>query len=158
MLDKIMEELKQLPEEELQEILQLIQAKKATYHHPLAFVQEIMRFKQIDKEVGVYSYSMTISDDLLNRYGILHGGLMTAFVDTAMAETAFQIDPTVERAFTLNITVDFIKPGREGELTAKVHVIQNSRVIIVFHTDVFDNQGELIATALAHFYKQHKRG
>ena len=152
-----MAELKQLPEEELQEIFQLIQAKKATYHHPLAFVQEIMRFKQVEQKEGVYSYSMTISDDLLNRYGILHGGLMTAFVDTAMAETAFQIDHTVERAFTLNITVDFIKPGLEGELTANVHVIQNSRVIIVFHTDVFDSKGELIAIALAHFYKQHKR-
>ncbi len=156
MLNEIMSELENLPEDELQDILRLIKAKKATYHHPLAFVQEIMRFKAVNEENNTFSYAMTISDELLNRYGILHGGMMTAFIDTAMAETAFLIDQTVERAFTLNITVDFIKPGEHDELLAKVHVIQNSHVIIVFRTDVYDGNDQLIATALAHFYKQHK--
>ena len=156
-LEKIIAELSGLPTEELEDILRLIQAKKATYHHPLAFVQEIMRFKATGQNEDHYTYRMTVTDELLNRYGILHGGLMTAFIDTAMAETAFIIDETVERAFTLNITVDFIKPGRAGELSSRVKVIQNSSVIIVFQADVYDDTEQLIATALAHFYKQHKR-
>jgi len=156
MLQEIMAELKNLPADELHDIYRLIQAKKATYHHPLAFVQEIMRFRATGQTDGQYSYSMTVTDELLNRYGILHGGLMTAFIDTAMAETAFVIDETVERAFTLNIAVDFIKPGRTGDLHADIKVIQNSRVIIVFHADVFDAENQMIATAMAHFYKQHK--
>lgn len=157
-LENIMEELKELSQDELDEILRLIRAKKATYHQPLAFIQEIMRFRSVPSSVeGEYSYSMCISDELLNRYGILHGGLMTAFIDTAMAETAFVIDTTVERAFTLNISVDFIKPGRNGDLRANIKVLQNSRVIILFHADVYDEDHQLIATAMAHFYKQHKR-
>ncbi|QSO50451.1 PaaI family thioesterase [Alicyclobacillus curvatus] len=158
MLDEIEKELNGLPPEELQDILRLIRAKKATYHHPLAFVQEVMRFRAVAPQGnGEYSYAMTISDELLNRYGILHGGLMTAFIDTAMAETAFVIDKTVERAFTLNISVDFIKPGKNGDLRADIKVIQNSRVIIVFHADVYDVDNQIVATAMAHFYKQHRR-
>ncbi|QSO48062.1 PaaI family thioesterase [Alicyclobacillus mengziensis] len=158
MLDEIVRELNGLPAEELAQILRLIRAKKATYHHPLAFVQEVMRFQAVPaSEDGKYSYTMTISDELLNRYGILHGGLMTAFIDTAMAETAFVIDSTVERAFTLNISVDFIKPGKSGDLRADIKVIQNSRVIIVFHADVYDRDNQVVATAMAHFYKQHRR-
>lgn len=158
MLEDIIQELQDVPSEELEEILRLIRAKKATYHHPLAFVQEIMSFRSLPpSEQDQYSYAMSISDELLNRYGILHGGLMTAFIDTAMAETAFVIDTTVERAFTLNIAVDFIKPGRTGDLRADIKVLQNSRVIIVFHADVYDEDNQLIATAMAHFYKQHKR-
>lgn len=157
-LDEIVRELNGLPAEELAQILRLIRAKKATYHHPLAFVQEVMRFQAVPaSEDGKYSYTMTISDELLNRYGILHGGLMTAFIDTAMAETAFVIDSTVERAFTLNISVDFIKPGKSGDLRADIKVIQNSRVIIVFHADVYDRDNQVVATAMAHFYKQHRR-
>ncbi|KPV43080.1 PaaI family thioesterase [Alicyclobacillus ferrooxydans] len=158
MIEEIMKELQGLPEQELEDILRLIQAKKATYHHPLAFVQQVMRFRSLPvSQPELYSYQMTITDELLNRYGILHGGLMTAFVDTAMAETAFVIDKTVERAFTLNIGLDFIKPGRSGDLRANIKVLQNSRVIIVFHADVYDENEELIATGMAHFYKQHKR-
>lgn len=158
MLDEIVRELDGLTAEELTQILRLIRAKKATYHHSLAFVQEVMRFQAIPvSEDGKYSYTMTISDELLNRYGILHGGLMTAFIDTAMAETAFVIDNTVERAFTLNISVDFIRPGKSGDLRADIKVIQNSRVIIVFHADVYDGDNQVVATAMAHFYKQHRR-
>ena len=158
MLDDIVQELQDVSSEELEDILRLIRAKKATYHQPLAFVQEIMKFRSIPSSAqDQYSYGMNISDELLNRYGILHGGLMTAFIDTSMAETAFVIDATVQRAFTLNIAVNFIKPGRSGDLRSDIKVIQNSRVIIVFRADVYDDDNELIATAMAHFYKQHKR-
>jgi len=157
MIEDILAELQGLPEEELSSILRLIRAKKTSYHQPLAFIQEVMQFRPLGIEAGKHGYQMTVTEELMNRYGILHGGLMTAFMDTAMAETAFVIDKEVERAFTLNIHVDFIKPGTLGDLRAEVDVIQNSRVIIVFHTVVYDEAGEAIAMAMAHFYKQHRR-
>lgn len=158
LIDDILTELQDLPTEELASILNLIRAKKDTYHRPLAFVQELMGFQFVEQGENRFSYRMSVSDELVNRYGLLHGGLTTAFLDTAMAETAFKIDDTIDRALTLNITVDFIRPGRrDDELTADVHVIQNSRVMIVFQASVLNADGDLLATAMAHFYKQHKR-
>ncbi|RIV21955.1 PaaI family thioesterase [Alicyclobacillaceae bacterium I2511] len=157
-MDEIVNELKGLPDNELTEILGLIRAKRATYHKPLAFVQELMGFRYLGP-VGEhhFQYEMRVTDDLLNRYGLLHGGLMTAFIDTAMAETAFLIDQTVERALTLNMAVDFIRPGMLGVLTADIHVVQNSKTIIVFQGSVMDTKEQLLATAMSHFYKQPHR-
>ena len=82
---------------------------------------------------------------------------MTAFIDTAMAETAFLLDQSIERALTLNIAVDFIRPGQPGDvLNAEIRVVQNSRVMIVFQSTVTNPKGETVATAMAHFYKQYK--
>lgn len=157
-MDKIMEELKGLPDKELSEVLGLIRAKRATYHKPLAFVQELMGFRYLGSMEGNhFRYQMQVTDDLLNRYGLLHGGLMTAFIDTAMAETAFLIDQTVERALTLNMAVDFIRPGMPGPLVADIHVVQNSKTIIVFQGSVMDKKEQLLATAMSHFYKQPHR-
>lgn len=156
--DEIMTELENLPESELQSILNLIRAKKETYHKPLAFVQELMGFEFLKQADNVYRYAMKVTDDLINRYGLLHGGLMTAFIDTAMAETAFQIDPTIDRALTLNMAVNFIRPGQPGDkLESEVHVIQNSHSIMVFQATVWNPDSHVVATAMAHFYKQHKR-
>jgi acyl-CoA thioesterase len=158
LIDNIVAEIQGLPATELESILNLIRAKKDTYHRPLAFVQELMGFQFLNQEEDVFSYSMTVTDDLVNRYGLLHGGLTTAFLDTAMAETAFKIDDTIDRALTLNIAVDFIRPGLPNDqLTAAVKVIQNSRVMIVFQASVLNTKGILVATAMAHFYKQHNR-
>jgi len=157
-MKQIMNALENMQEEELGEILQLIQAKKSTYNKPLEFVQELMKFKFVGVQEKNHFFEMHVRSELLNRYGILHGGLMTAFIDTAMAETAFMIDREVERAFTLNIAVDFIKPGLATErLLANVEVLQNSHSIIVFNTKVYNPNEEVVALAMAHFYKQHKR-
>ncbi|WP_369123491.1 PaaI family thioesterase [Alicyclobacillus suci] len=100
---------------------------------------------------------MQVGAELVNRYGILHGGLMTAFIDTAMAETTFKVDHAVARALTLNISVDFIRPAHVGQtLSAEVSTIQNSRSIIVFHVNVYEGN-ELVSTSLAHFYKQYNK-
>ncbi len=157
MIDEIINELNGLPQEELQSIYNLIVAKKLTYQKPLAFVQELMKFLFVGVRDGKYYYQMHVGEELANRYGILHGGLMTAFVDTAMAETTFHVDPDVARALTLNITVDFIKPAHVGKvLDAEVSTVQNSHSIIVFQVNIFE-ENELVATALAHFYKQYSK-
>lgn len=158
MKEKIIESLQGMPEEELQAIYRLIEAKKATYHRPLAFVQEMMKFENCGLHDGAYIYEMTVQEEMLNRYGILHGGLMTAFIDTAMAETAFAVDHSVGRALTLNLSVDFIAPGRLSDvLQARIMPIQNSRAILVFRGEVLNHEQKLLATALAHFYKQPRR-
>lgn len=158
LMEDILTELKNLPDSELQSILNLIRAKKETYERPLAFVQELMGFRFLGEDQDKFSYEMTVTDDLVNRYGLLHGGLTTAFLDTAMAETAFKMDDTIDRALTLNISVDFIRPGLPHDrLITDVHVIQNSRVMIVFQATVTNTAGDIIATSMAHFYKQHKR-
>ncbi|MCY0877102.1 MAG: PaaI family thioesterase [Firmicutes bacterium] len=153
MLDHIVALLGDMEEEELAQIYALVKAKSKTYKKPLAFLQAVMDFKSAQAPDGSYGYQMTITDDVRNRYGIVHGGVITTFIDTAMAETAFALDGHLRKAVTLHLTVNFVKAGEDGTLYCRVTADQNSHRIALFQAVVTDQAGDVVATADGHFYK-----
>ncbi|MCI0181846.1 PaaI family thioesterase [Sulfoacidibacillus ferrooxidans] len=153
MRDQINAQLDTMSEGELEQIYRLIEAKKRTYHQPLAFLLEVMQFRVVGDGADKYMYQMQIGDELLNRYGIVHGGVITTFIDTAMAETAFLLDGELKKAVTLNLTVNFVKQAVSGMLHCQVVPTQNSYRLALFTALVTDEEGDVIATATGHFYK-----
>lgn len=153
MLDRIASLIHGMDDEEIAQVIRLIEAKKKTYQQPLAFLQAVMDFKTVAGREGANTYSMKISDDLRNRYGIVHGGVLTTFIDTAMAETAFRLDGHLQKAVTLHLTVNFVKAAENGVLHCTVTSAQNSFRIALFHADVTDEVDDIVATADGHFYK-----
>lgn len=153
MLDRIASLMQGMDDEEIAQVIRLIEAKKETYQQPLAFLQAVMDFKAVEGLGEAYTYSMRVSDDLRNRYGIVHGGVLTTFIDTAMAETAFRLDGHLQKAVTLHLTVNFVKAAESGLLHCTVTSAQNSFRIALFHADVTDEAGDMVATADGHFYK-----
>lgn len=153
MIEKINDLLGDLEQGELEQIYRLIEAKKRTYHKPLAFLQEVMGFVANPPAEGHYDYEMQVTDDLRNRYGIVHGGVITTFIDTAMAETAFQLDGDLKKAVTLNLTVNFVKAGSDGRLRCRITPTQTGRKIALFSALVTDDASDVVATATGHFYK-----
>ncbi len=153
MREKIVELLSNMNEVELEQMVRLIEAKKRTYHQPLAFLLEVMRFRHVPQEVESFLYEMQIGDELLNRYGIVHGGVITTFIDTAMAETAFALDGELKKAVTINLTVNFVKQALVGSLKCQVTPTQNSYRLALFTALVSDESGDVVATATGHFYK-----
>lgn len=153
MRDQINAQLDTMSEGELEQIYRLIEAKKHTYHQPLAFLLEVMQFRAVGDSADEYMYQMQIGDELLNRYGIVHGGVITTFIDTAMAETAFLLDGELKKAVTLNLTVNFVKQAVSGMLHCQVVPTQNSYRLALFTALVTDEEGDVIATATGHFYK-----
>ncbi|PWI56865.1 PaaI family thioesterase [Sulfoacidibacillus thermotolerans] len=153
MREKINELLRAMSEPELEQIYHLIEAKNRTYHQPLAFLLEVMHFEAIEETANGFWYQMKITDDLRNRYGIVHGGVITTFIDTAMAETAFALDGELKKAVTLDLTVNFVKQAVNGTLRCQVTPTQNSYRLALFTAYVTDEVGDIIATATGHFYK-----
>jgi acyl-CoA thioesterase len=153
MLERILEVLSEMDEDELTQVLHLLVAKQQTYHRPLAFLQAVMGFTPLGRDADAYVYEMTIYDELLNRYGIVHGGVLTTFIDTAMAETAFAKDGELQKAVTLNLTVNFVRQAVQGRLRCTVLTEQNSHRIALFFATVTDDEKKVVATATGHFYK-----
>jgi len=48
-----------------------------------------------------------------NSLGIVHGGMMAAFLDSAMGSTVWHV--LQRRAVTLKLSLDYLGPGRVGE-------------------------------------------
>jgi acyl-CoA thioesterase len=154
-LDQLYRELQDLDVAEIRTIHRLVQALKRTRVSPLAYIEEIMKFESLghDPERDVYRHRMTISDELKNRFKILHGGVTATFIDTAMGATVLQIEGADTQAVTIDLHVHFLSPGTEGALIAETKVVKRGKTIIVLDTKVTDEREKLIATASSTFFR-----
>lgn len=83
-----------------------------------------------------------------------HGGVIAALVDAASGgAAALTLDdlsqaPTVA---TIDMRVDYLRPGRGPALTAVAQVMRSGRNVIVVRTEVLDADGALLALGSSAF-------
>jgi uncharacterized protein (TIGR00369 family) len=78
---------------------------------------------------------------------IMHGGMVTTLLDTAMGGacwTALQADETF---LTVDLRVEFLRAARPGLLRAEGTVVHRTRRVAFCSADLFDAEGALVATA-----------
>lgn len=91
---------------------------------------------------------------------ILHGGVISATLDVAggfaiMMRMASKMDPqeVARGAFpnmgTIDLRVDYLRPGRGKHFTATARVVRLGNRIAVTHMELVNDAGELIATGAA---------
>jgi len=57
-----------------------------------------------------------------NSHGIVHGGMLASFIDSAMGSTVFHV--LERRCVTMRLSLDYLMPGRVGDwLQAEAEVI-----------------------------------
>ena len=115
-LETLYQEMQDLSSSEIETIHKLVQALKRTRISPLAYIEEVMNFQAMgyDEEKDAYIHRMCITDELKNRYKILHGGMTATFIDTAMGSTIFQMEGQDTRVVTLDLNVHFLSLGQDG--------------------------------------------
>ncbi|WP_164491782.1 PaaI family thioesterase [Staphylospora marina] len=153
--DQLYQELKDLEPAEVETVSRLVQALKRTRQSPLAYIEEIMKFETLDHdpEQDVYVHRMTVSDELKNRFHMLHGGVTATFIDTAMGSVVLQLEGDGAKAVTMNLHVHFLAPATEGRLTAETRVVKRGRTVTLLETRVTDERNRLIATASSTFFR-----
>lgn len=104
----------------------------------------------IDKDVpGVTVWSMTPGEEFTNPAGVVQGGFLTAFADTAMASATIT-NLQGRKAFTANaeLKISFLRPARPGHpLTCTARVIGGGQRVAFVEADINDADGTLVAKA-----------
>jgi uncharacterized protein (TIGR00369 family) len=85
---------------------------------------------------------------------ILHGGVISATLDVAgglaiMLQLADEMDGTPEtfpNMGTIDLRVDYLRPGRGKHFIATARVVRKGSRIAVVHMELHNDAGELIAT------------
>ena len=85
---------------------------------------------------------------------ILHGGVISATLDVAgglaiMLSLADEMDGTPEtfpNMGTIDLRVDYLRPGRGKHFIATARVVRRGKRIAVVHMELHNDEGELIAT------------
>ncbi len=124
------------------ESIELIRSDKFTLHNGIELT-EVGEGKAIGK--------MTLQDYHINGVGITHGGALFTLADHTCAAAANSRDRV---AVSLDGQINFIKAASKGTLTAYATEVSLRRTIAVYHVDIKNEEGDLIATFDSKFYRK----
>jgi acyl-CoA thioesterase len=92
---------------------------------------------------GNATLTMVVREDMLNGHDTCHGGLITTLADSAFA---FACNSHGELTVAASINVDFLAPGRVGDLlTARAFEVSKAGRTGLYDCEVRNQRGERIA-------------
>ena len=106
---------------------------------------------EITEEKAVMSLAM--QEKLRQPYGLLHGGATASLIDTAMAFAVIAVIGTEEKATTVDLTVQYLRPHTEGKAICTAKVRRAGKRLLFLSAEVVNEQDKLIATALSTYTK-----
>jgi acyl-CoA thioesterase len=119
---------------------------------PEAIVAEMMNSDAYSKWLGVQVQyishgkcvlSCTINSDMLNGFGIAHGGITYALSDSALA---FAANSHGQQCMSIETSIAHIKTVQPNDmLTATCHEIQRGKTVGRYVVDVVNQHDELVA-------------
>jgi len=94
-------------------------------------------------------FSFVATDKHMNSAGTVHGGMLMAFVDVAMSQTARAVSGA-KSCSTVSLNCDFVGPGRLGDMIeARVRVTRRARTMVFMSAELASGDRTLlVATGL----------
>lgn len=78
---------------------------------------------------------------------IVHGGMVTTLLDTAMGGACWSVLTEDESFLTADLRVEFVRATRPGLLRAEGVVVRRNRGVAFCSADLYDAAGELLASS-----------
>lgn len=88
---------------------------------------------------------MEIIPEHINVWGSIHGGALAGLVDSSCGTAIGPALEPDESVVTLDLKVQFLKGVKKGKLTAYGRVVHRSRRFVHTESEVFDDDGEMVA-------------
>ena len=101
---------------------------------------------------GEVEIEMPYRADLAQQHGFIHGGIVTAIIDSACGYAAFSLSAPDTEVLTVEYKVNFVAPAKGQRLLARGEVIRPGATVAVCKGDVLAYDGgeeKLVATMLA---------
>ncbi len=109
-----------------------------------------IRDRKVDE--GRAEVVMEAGDEHLNPAGTVHGGAIATLVDVAMGRAVGSMIDDGERPVTIEMKLNYLEPGRPGELVAVAEVRRRGRLFTVVQAEVLQvDDGETLAEAMGTF-------
>jgi uncharacterized protein (TIGR00369 family) len=118
----------------------------------IPFVQ-LLGIELIDLAPGEAEISLKIEEKHLRGGRFLHGGVTASLIDTVTAFAVGTITQSPANAVTVDLTIHYLRPIYQGEIKARARVVRAGNRLLTVSADVFDADGELVATALSTYSK-----
>ena len=119
------------------------------------YFSQFLGIKVLDIKEHYSLIEMTITKQMLNGLGTVHGGVTFAFADSAFA---FSSNNSGDAAVALSVTINFTKAGREGDVfRAESKLVNNTRKTAIYDINVTNQNDELVAKFVGTVYRIGKK-
>jgi uncharacterized protein (TIGR00369 family) len=98
-------------------------------------------------EEGRAAVSLKAEERHLNPSGTVHGGVISTLIDLSMAEALNTMTEEDEQPFTIQITVNYMTPGKPGTLTSTAEMRKGGERITTVEAEVVQEEDEVIELA-----------
>jgi len=78
---------------------------------------------------------------------IVHGGMVTTLLDTAMGAACWSVLAEDESFLTADLRVEFMRSARPGTLRAEARVVQRNRRVAFCSGELYDAEGAQLASS-----------
>ena len=106
---------------------------------------------ELEPEKAVMRLEM--QEKLRQPHGLLHGGATASIIDTAMAFAVITCLTDEEKASTVDLTVQYLRPHTEGKITCTAKILRAGERLLFVSAEVVSDKDKLIATALSTYTK-----
>jgi|TARA_B100000809_G_C14962380_1_gene467881 uncharacterized protein (TIGR00369 family) len=100
---------------------------------------------------GEVEIEMPYRADLTQQHGFIHGGIVTAIVDSACGYAAFSLSAPDTTVLTVEYKVNFVAPAKGERLVARGEVVRPGATVTVCKGNVLayeNGEEKLVATML----------
>jgi len=98
---------------------------------------------------GSARLSLPIEPHLTNSIGTVHGGVIMSLLDVALCTAARTLHPDSLGVITIDLSTSFIGGGSGARLLAEARVLKNGRSMIFVEGEAKNEDGSLVAKAIA---------
>lgn len=110
-------------------------------------IGRLLGFVLKEIEPGRAVFEMKVDERHHNPMGTLHGGVYCDLADAAMGYAYAATLAEGESFTTVELKINFLRPVRQGKLTAEARVVKAGSALGYVECDVTDQSGKLVARA-----------
>jgi acyl-CoA thioesterase len=86
---------------------------------------------QLEKvAAGEATLTLSIRPELSQNHGVVHGGAIASLIDTATAFAILTLIEAEDRVTTVDLSICYLRPAREGQMRATARVLRQGRRLI----------------------------
>lgn len=118
------------------------------YQKKIPFVSHLKILTEALGE-GTARLSLPIEPHLKNSLGTVHGGVIMSLLDVALCTAARTLHPESLGVITIDLSTSFIGGGKGAKLVADSRVLRDAKSMIFVEAEAKNDDGSLVAKAIA---------
>ena len=118
------------------------------YQKKIPFVQHL-KIHTEELGHGTARLSVLVAPHLTNSLGTVHGGVIMSLLDVALCTAARTLHPDSVGVITIDLSTSFIGGGNSARLIAESRVLKDGRSMTFVEAEAKNEDGSLVAKAIA---------